>query len=55
MTLREGKIKRISVDEEMRKCYLSYAMSVIAGPAWPDLRDGLMPVHRRLICSMNQL
>ncbi len=55
MTLREGKIKRISVDEEMRKSYLSYAMSVIVGRALPDVRDGLKPVHRRLIYSMHQL
>jgi len=55
MTLREGKIKRISVDEEMRKSYLSYAMSVIVGRALPDVRDGLKPVHRRLIYAMHQL
>ncbi len=55
MTLREGKIRKISVDEEMRRSYLSYAMSVIVGRALPDVRDGLKPVHRRLIYAMRGL
>jgi DNA gyrase subunit A len=40
----------ISLEEEMRKSYLDYAMSVIVGRALPDVRDGLKPVHRR-VCS----
>jgi DNA gyrase subunit A len=55
VTLREGKIQKVSVDEEMRKSYLSYAMSVIVGRALPDVRDGLKPVHRRLIFAMKGL
>ncbi|MBD3399775.1 MAG: DNA gyrase subunit A [Candidatus Coatesbacteria bacterium] len=55
MTLREGKITNVNVDEEMRKSYLSYAMSVIVGRAIPEVRDGLKPVHRRLIYAMHVL
>ncbi len=55
MTLREGKITNVSVDEEMRKSYLAYAMSVIVGRALPGVRDGLKPVHRRLIYAMHVL
>lgn len=43
------------LDEEMRKSYLDYAMSVIVGRALPDARDGLKPVHRRALHSMNEL
>ncbi len=43
------------LDEEMRKSYLEYAMSVIVGRALPDARDGLKPVHRRVLHSMNEL
>jgi DNA gyrase subunit A len=55
MTLREQSIQKVSVDEEMRRSYLSYAMSVIVGRALPDVRDGLKPVHRRLIYAMQGL
>ncbi len=45
----------ISLEEEMRSSYLDYAMSVIIGRALPDVRDGLKPVHRRILHSMNQV
>lgn len=47
-----GKLKYISISEEMRKSYLDYAMSVIVARALPDVRDGLKPVHRRILYSM---
>lgn len=47
-----GKLKYISIVEEMRKSYLDYAMSVIVSRALPDVRDGLKPVHRRILYSM---
>ncbi|WP_031274891.1 DNA gyrase subunit A [Pelistega indica] len=45
----------ISLEEEMRRSYLSYSMSVIVGRALPDVRDGLKPVHRRVLYAMNEL
>lgn len=45
-------IKRINLEDEMKKSYLDYAMSVIVSRALPDVRDGLKPVHRRIIYSM---
>src|ERR1700712_2366441 len=45
----------ISLEEEMRKSYLDYAISVIVGRALPDVRDGLKPVHRRVLFAMNEL
>jgi DNA gyrase subunit A len=45
----------INLDEEMRRSYMSYAMSVIVGRALPDVRDGLKPVHRRVLFSMHEL
>ena len=44
----------ISLEEEMRKSYLDYAMSVIVGRALPDVRDGLKPVHRRVLFAMHE-
>ncbi len=49
----EGKIELIMIEEEMRNAYLDYAMSVIIGRALPDVRDGLKPVHRRVLHAMN--
>src|SRR3954466_536364 len=48
-----GNIEPRGLEEEMRSSYLDYAMSVIVGRALPDVRDGLKPVHRRLLFSMN--
>src|SRR5712692_8263410 len=45
----------VPIEEEMRKSYLDYAMSVIVGRALPDIRDGLKPVHRRVLYTMNMI
>ena len=49
------KSPEISIEEEMKKSYLDYAMSVIIGRALPDVRDGLKPVHRRVLYAMREL
>jgi DNA gyrase subunit A len=49
-----ANIVGINIEEEMRRSYLDYAMSVIIGRALPDVRDGLKPVHRRLLYAMNE-
>lgn len=51
----EDKIISVDIKDEMKKCYIDYAMSVIVGRALPDVRDGLKPVHRRILHSMNEL
>lgn len=48
------KIIPIEISDEMKKSYIDYSMSVIAGRALPDVRDGLKPVHRRILYSMNE-
>jgi len=50
-----GKIVPININDEMKHCYLDYAMSVIVGRALPDVRDGLKPVHRRILYAMHSL
>jgi len=45
----------VNIEDEMRKSYMDYAMSVIVGRALPDIRDGLKPVHRRVLFAMNDL
>ncbi|HRD78047.1 MAG TPA: DNA gyrase subunit A, partial [Hyphomicrobiaceae bacterium] len=45
-------IRPVSIADEMRRSYLDYAMSVIVARALPDVRDGLKPVHRRILYSM---
>ena len=45
----------INIEDEMRRSYLDYAMSVIVGRALPDIRDGLKPVHRRILYGMNEM
>jgi len=52
---RRGGIAPIAIEDEMRKSYLDYAMSVIVSRALPDVRDGLKPVHRRILYSMSEL
>ncbi|WAW14923.1 DNA gyrase subunit A [Peptostreptococcus equinus] len=47
-----GNIRKIEISEEMKKSYIDYSMSVIVGRALPDVRDGLKPVHRRILYSM---
>ena len=55
MSFNEGKIIPIDIKNEMKKCYIDYAMSVIVGRALPDVRDGLKPVHRRILFAMQEL
>ncbi|MEL6272409.1 MAG: DNA gyrase subunit A, partial [Chloroflexota bacterium] len=47
-----GSVRKINIDQEMREAYLDYAMSVIVSRALPDARDGLKPVHRRILYAM---
>ena len=51
----DGKIVPVNIREQMKQCYIDYAMSVIIGRALPDVRDGLKPVHRRILFAMNEL
>jgi len=51
----ERQVSEISIEREMRQSYLDYAMSVIIGRALPDVRDGLKPVHRRILFAMREL
>lgn len=55
MTNHAQEITRVSVEQEMKQSYLDYAMSIIVGRALPDARDGLKPVHRRVLFAMQQL
>jgi DNA gyrase subunit A len=50
-----GKILPVNIEEEMKKSYIDYAMSVIVGRALPDVRDGLKPVHRRILYAMYEM
>lgn len=49
------KIIKINIEEQMKSCYIDYSMSVIVGRALPDVRDGLKPVHRRVLFGMHEL
>ena len=49
------KIVSAEISETMRSSYIDYAMSVIVARALPDVRDGLKPVHRRILYSMNEM
>lgn len=55
MEFNEGKVIPVDINKEMKKCYIDYAMSVIVGRALPDVRDGLKPVHRRILFSLQEL
>ena len=48
-------IVSINIEDEMRRSYLDYSMSVIVGRALPDVRDGLKPVHRRILYAMSEM
>src|ERR1041384_4761929 len=48
-------IQPVNIEEEMRRSYLDYSMSVIIGRALPDIRDGLKPVHRRILYAMSEM
>jgi DNA gyrase subunit A len=50
-----GRIVQINIEEEMKSAYIDYSMSVIVGRALPDVRDGLKPVHRRVLFGMHEL
>ena len=52
---RNQNLVPINIEDEMRRSYLDYAMSVIVGRALPDIRDGLKPVHRRILFGMNEM
>ena len=49
----DGHRAQVNIEDEMRKSYLDYSMSVIIGRALPDVRDGLKPVHRRILYAMH--
>ncbi len=51
----DGNIVPVNIRDEMKRSYIDYAMSVIVGRALPDIRDGLKPVHRRILFAMNEL
>lgn len=53
-TITAGKVIPVYVEDEIQKCYIDYAMSVIVQRALPDVRDGLKPVHRRILYAMNE-
>ena len=55
MDKEENNVVVVNIEEEMKKSYLDYAMSVIVSRALPDVRDGLKPVHRRILYAMNEL
>ena len=55
MTDQEDKIIKVNIDDEMKSSYIDYSMSVIVSRALPDVRDGLKPVHRRVLFGMNEL
>jgi DNA gyrase subunit A len=55
MSYNEGKVIAVDINKEMKRCYIDYAMSVIVGRALPDVRDGLKPVHRRILFAMQEL
>ena len=48
-------VAQVNIEDEMKKSYLEYSMSVIVGRALPDIRDGLKPVHRRVLFGMHDL
>src|SRR5438046_3501368 len=48
-----ANLQPVNIEEEMRRSYLDYSMSVIIGRALPDVRDGLKPVHRRILYAMD--
>lgn len=55
MEIRHGKIESINIEDEVKKSYINYAMSVIVSRALPDVRDGLKPAHRRILYAMLEM
>ena len=54
ISMPEAKTIEVDIDREMRKSFLDYSMSVIVSRALPDVRDGLKPVHRRILYTMHE-
>ncbi len=54
-TIEAAEVETVRIDDEMEQSYIDYAMSVIAGRALPDVRDGLKPVHRRILYAMDRM
>lgn len=50
-----GRIETVNIDKQMKSAYIDYSMSVIVSRALPDVRDGLKPVHRRVLFGMSEL
>ena len=50
-----GNVRPVAIEDEMRSAYIDYAMSVIVARALPDVRDGLKPVHRRILYTMHEM
>ncbi|NJN44375.1 MAG: hypothetical protein HC806_06400 [Anaerolineae bacterium] len=50
-----GLVRKIKIEQEMQQAYLDYAMSIIVSRALPDARDGLKPVHRRILYAMHDM
>ena len=50
-----GRILPVNIEEQMKSSYIDYSMSVIVGRALPDVRDGLKPVHRRVLFGMHEM
>jgi len=55
MEIEQTGVRRVSIEDEMRSAYIDYAMSVIVARALPDVRDGLKPVHRRILYTMHEM
>ena len=53
--LEEDRIFKINIENEMKSAYIDYSMSVIVSRALPDVRDGMKPVHRRVLFGMNEM
>ena len=53
--LDDSKVLKIQVEDELKKSFISYAMAVNVSRAIPDVRDGLKPVHRRILYAMNDI
>ena len=50
----DDDVQLVNIEEEIKQSYLEYAMAVIVGRALPDVRDGLKPVHKRVLYAMNE-
>ena len=53
--LEEDRIIKINIENEMKSAYIDYSMSVIVSRALPDVRDGMKPVHRRVLFGVNEM